>query len=121
MPSNEAMELASKWVSETITLKDTDVAKAIATKSLAQVVDTALAKARLEGAKAMQEKTVDKLSSMMERDTWTGYAAETIDEFENPATLTKEPCKFYFVSSVRRTLKAICALDPQQVINEGVK
>ena len=56
------------------------------------------------------EAAADKLSNMMERDTWTGYAAITLDEGENPATIDKDPCKFYLVSTVRRTLVSIHAL-----------
>jgi hypothetical protein len=85
-PSKEAIEMAADFITPTHWLND--IAR---TKEVAERIDTALAKARLEGAEAMQVRCLSKFAMPIGCDA--------------PVLATQ----------VQLILKDI---DPQQVINE---
>ena len=88
---------AGAYVNEEIGLIKWDKNKA------AHIIDTALAEARLEGARAMQAK------------------ADTA-EVPVPTELTSMRCDLnVFKAGIQGALNYFRALDPQQVINERIK
>jgi hypothetical protein len=94
MASKEAIELAKKLVRYCDNFSEQH-----AIEEMAADLDTALSKARLEGAKAMQE-----------------YVAEQEDAIQKELARNKA---VPFTQSLRGAM--IRSIDPQQVINEGVK
>jgi hypothetical protein len=93
-PSAEALAIAKVAINTLIhaEIEGNSVSLKLKDKELTALIDTALAKARLEGAKAMQE------AAAKEGD----YVYE---------------CEF---SALKTVGERILALDPQQVINESM-
>lgn len=100
MPSDRAVQLA-KAINNTA-WADCCGNSGIGMSETATLIDAAISEARLEGAKAMQEATINKtLASEVKGET---SGASSMASYQTQ-------CIYY----------AIRALDPQQVINESME
>jgi hypothetical protein len=106
-PSKEAMELA-EYAGRAQRTANGDTITGWGKHQLAEAIDTALAKARLEGAKAMQEKIATKFDHK---------AKAAAEEKQRTGVYGSNggPLGFSLLADECR------ALDPQQVINESME
>jgi hypothetical protein len=105
MSSNKAMQVAGQYAEECKHIPWDK--EGVEQKKLATLIDTALAQARLEGAKAMQEKA-------------SGLGKHMVNLLPVGIPDVDSPLYKIAQNNITTYSKLITNLDPQQVINESM-
>jgi hypothetical protein len=88
MENTKALEVATRWATDTITLKDDGLSVAIAVKSLTGVIQAAIdeATAPITAQLAAEQAMCDRLTEALERVRYVSWQTDT---FANPNARTE--------------------------------